>query len=135
MTLPVKLKGVSSNYLNFLWQDGLHRIWLYEQAEDYVKALRTLCDLIKYLDKDRQKQFIEQARTIEETLAKIQKGSNGHDYFQRRLNSRRQAENYARRQLNQLLPDVTTALDESGYYEVTREVDKGYGSSWRDRKV
>jgi hypothetical protein len=135
-TTVIKVKGVSFNYVQFLWS----RLGVVIQAHSkgmFSEALRLVTDLINYLPDSIKEEFKAEANAIQATMNKVKTGNVPQlkkitDYYVRGLFKKRLLENYASVALNSFIDRLTSRLNDLGYMENTEKLQEGEDDWYRE---
>lgn len=125
----IKVKGVSFNYLQFLWS----KIGIVRQAQEqgnFAGAMKLLASLIPYLPDSIKDTFKEKAVRIEHSMTRIRTGNVPEikripDFFLRGIFKNRLLQSYGNEAFNQFMDELTTKLNKMGYMENTKIVAQG----------
>jgi len=131
-----KVKGVSFNYLAFLWSN----IGLIRKAQtdgNSEIALKLAATLIAYLPKGIKEDFTKTADEILHSLNMITSGGMKQiadipDAFQRRRYKQKILRAYSELKLHKLITDLSTTLQERGYMEAVDFADEGFAAGWQE---
>jgi hypothetical protein len=133
-----KVKGVSFNYLQFLW--GNYALIRKAQAEgDIPKALKLAATLVDYLPSALKTEFQKRADQILESMNIISAGNIKQlqdipDIFLRRAAKIRILNNYSYLALRSFVNDMSTELQKRGYMESVDFADEGFGHTWQEHQ-
>jgi hypothetical protein len=125
----IRVKGVSFNYLQFLW-NSIGTIKRTHDQGDFSGALRLATELIGYLPQSIKEEFKEKAAKIDYSLNQIKTGSIPQirkipDFYLRGIFKNRLLQNYGNIALKTFIDELTTKLDKIGYMENTKIVAEG----------
>jgi hypothetical protein len=134
-----KVKNVSPNWLNFLWQD-LHQIRLFQRNNQYSEALYALAWFIKdWLPEDLKDKHEKTADQVIHTMrligtGKIRQIAMIPDVYQRRSYKILIMTKYASAALDNLVNGVMKDLEDRGYIEARDRAAEGWSQSM-DREM
>jgi hypothetical protein len=127
----VRVKGVSFNYLQFLWSQ-IGQVRSVQSQGNFAAAMKLVTSLIPYLPASMKDEFREKAQRIEESMNTIRSGRLREvqaipDFFIRGIFKNRLLQTYANAALSKFVDDLTTKLDKMGYMENVKSVPEGTG--------
>lgn len=130
-----KVKGVSFNWLQFLW-NNVGQIRKAQIEGNISLALKETATLISYLPPDLKEIFEGRAKMIRESINTIVTGNlpklqEVTDVFHRRNLKQKILATYSEEAFDAFINDLTTELNARGYMESVEFVDEGIGTSWR----
>jgi hypothetical protein len=125
----IRVKGVSFNYLQFLWQ-CIGTIKKTHESGNFAGALKLAAELITYLPESMKTEFKSRADQIEVSINLIRTGklkqiSDIPDFFIRGIYKNRLLQTYGMEALKDFINNLTTKLDNIGYMENTKVVAEG----------
>lgn len=128
-TAILRVKGVSFNYLQFLWKN-LNEINEARQQGNTAVALKLCIDLCDTLPRSLKKEFRLKAIGINHSMLQIRSCSLPELARINDLHKRHRTRNwlltsYSTAALSQFLDQLTTKLDEMGYMENTKITSEG----------
>ena len=137
-TQLIKVKGVSFNYLQFLWS-GIGQIRKAQSEGDFAGAMGLMTSFIGYLPDSIKEEFRERAAQIRFSMNMIQTGRLKEiqavpDLFIRGIYKNRLLQLYANEAFSAFIDDLTTMLNRLGYMENTESIDEGFSHTWMPQK-
>jgi hypothetical protein len=125
----IRVKGVSFNYLQFLWS-SIGTIKRTQEKGEFAGALALAVELIDYLPESIKKEFTERAATIKHSLNLITTGKIPQiqripDFYLKGIFKNRMLQRYGNAAFQQFISELTTKLDNIGYMENTKVVVEG----------
>lgn len=138
----IRVKGVSFNYLQFLWS-SIGTIKKTQEKGEFAGALALAVELIDYLPESIKNEFSERAATIKHSLNLITSGRIPQiqritDFYIRGIFKNRILQRYGNAAFQQFISELTTKLDNIGYMENTKVVVEGSadmdGQTWLDQQ-
>lgn len=125
----IRVKGVSFNYLQFLWS-SIGTIKRTHEQGNFSGALTLATELIDYLPKSIKEKFKEKAALIDYSLNQIKTGRIPQlrkipDFYMRGIYKNRLLQTYGNIALKTFIDELTTMLDDIGYMENTKVVAEG----------
>jgi len=133
------MKGISFNYLRFLW-NGIAAVRRAQLEGQNGSALEMAATLIIYLPREIKKDFQKKADKIILDIGQIRNGvfqniAQETNPFMKALAKRRAIEAYACGALPKFLSELTTSLDDHGYYLSAKTWEEGWShTSQEDRE-
>lgn len=129
MSKITKVKGVSPNYMQFLWRN----IVAFRECQtqgDYASSIKLAATLISYLPEDFKKRFEKKAERIVESLNLISSQQLPQiqaitDPFQRHIFTSKLLNTYSFESLNGFIDELASMLEKKGYLEVKSYVPEG----------
>ena len=131
-----KVKGVSFNYLQFLW-NGIGMIRKSQAEGDFPTALKLIATLIDYLPDDIKDEYRDRANMIIDSMNLIAAGKLVQvqkipDIFQRHVFQKKLLVNYSIEALKDFVDSLSSTLDEKGYLITSKDFDEGYSHTWQE---
>lgn len=128
-TQILKVKGVSFNYVQFLWT-SLGQIKQVQARRDYASAMQLLADLIRWLPDSLKEEFREKVIKIERSMNHIKAGTLAEirripDFYIRGIFKHKLLQTYADKAFSSLIDELSTKLNQMGYMENTEKVLEG----------
>lgn len=125
----IRVKGVSFNYLQFLWQ-CIGTVKKTHESGNFAGALKLAAELITYLPESMKSEFKDRASQIENSINLIRSGrlkqiQDIPDFFIRGIYKNRLLQTYGNEALKDFINNLTTKLDNIGYMENTKVVVEG----------
>lgn len=125
----IRVKGVSFNYLQFLW-GNIAIIKRTQEKGQFAGALALAIELIDYLPESMKSEFEDRAAMIRNSLNLITTGRLPQiqkipDFYIRGIYKHRLLQNYGNAALQKFISELTTKLDNIGYMENTKVVSEG----------
>jgi len=125
----IRVKGVSFNYLQFLWS-SIGTIRRTHEQGNFAGALKLATDLIVYLPESIKDEFREKAAKINYSFNQIRAGrilevQKIADFYIRGIFKNRLLQTYGNAALQQFVDELTTKLDKIGYMENIKTVAEG----------
>lgn len=138
MTYVQKQKGVSFNYLQFLW-GGIAQIRSKQGEGDFGSAMKLAATLIDYLPEEIKKQFQDKADQIVRSMNKIAVGNikkikDIPDIFQRTVYKHKLLKTYADEALHDFVTELSNELDAKGYMITRQDIIEGRSTAERRRE-
>jgi len=138
----LKVKGVSLNYLQFLWTNIQDVRKVHAQGE-YAAALEKITQFIPYLPDSMKDKHADRAGQIQLVMMNIQSDAYPFlkeipDFFQRGIMRFKLLQNYSRLALEKFISEMTTDLNNLGYMENIKEVEQGdvdLPPEWLKKKI
>ena len=137
----IRVKGVSFNYLQFLWS-SIGTIKRTQEQGQFAGALALAVQLIDYLPESMKNEFNKKAVTIKHSLNMITSGKMPQiqripDFYIKGIFKKRLLERYGNAAFSQFISELTSKLDNIGYMENTKVVAEGSadgvdGETWLD---
>lgn len=130
-------KGVSFNYLQFLW-GSIATIRAKQGEGDFGTALKLAYTLIDYLPETLKEEFGDRANAIGINMERISAGDlpeirKQHDIFLKIVYKHKVLRAYSNRSLMQFVNDLTRKLDKSGYMIARSSIVEGESHTLRDQ--
>lgn len=137
-TQVVKIKGVSFNYVQFLWS-GLGSVKQLQTKQAYSEAMRVIIELIGYLPDSIKSEFRDRAAQIALTMNAVKTGKVKElqqipDFFIKGIFKNRLLQNYCSRSLSKFVDDLSTRLNEMGYMENVEKIEQGEDDWYREHR-
>lgn len=137
MTYVKQQKGVSFNYLQFLWS-GIGQIRTKQAEGDFGTALKLIAQLIDYLPENIKETFSKKAALIEHSMTLISSGNLPEikkipDLFLRIVYKHKLFRAYANLALHNFVDELSTELDQKGYMISRTDVIEGRSHTLRKR--
>lgn len=125
----VRVKGVSFNYLQFLWS-GIGQIKQQQSQGNFAGAMALLTEFINYLPDSMKDEFREKAQKIALVMNAIRSGSlkvikDIPDLFVRGIYRNRLLQIYSSKKLSVFMDELTTKLNQLGYMENLKLIAEG----------
>lgn len=125
----VKVKGVSFNYVQFLWS-GIAQVKQAQTKQLYSEGLRLLVELVGYLPNSIKDYFKEKAKMIYHTMTLIKTNQltclqQTPDFYVRGIYRNRILQAYANQALSNFVDELSTKLNSMGYMENVEKVEEG----------
>jgi hypothetical protein len=125
----IRVKGVSFNYLQFLWT-SIATVKKTQEQGNFAGALALATELIDYLPTSLKEEFKEKAAKIQHSINMIASGNVPQikkipDFFIRGIYKTRLLQKYSSAALSGFINELTTKLDNIGYMENTKVVAEG----------
>jgi len=132
----IRVKGVSFNYLQFLWS-GIGQVRQQQAQGNFSGAMSLIASFISYLPDSIKKEFRDRAIHIQEVVDVIRAGSLDviqriPDLFIRGIYRNRLLQLYSSEALGKFIDDLTTQLNELGYMENLKVVTEGEADERED---
>jgi len=129
----IRVKGVSFNYLQFLWS-SIGTIKRTQEEGNFAGALSLAAQLIDYLPESLKGEFKAKSVMIQHSINAIASGSlpqikQIHDFYVRGIYKTRLLQKYSAAALQGFISELTTKLDNIGYMENTKVVAEGSADS------
>lgn len=128
-TSVVKVKGVSFNYVQFLW-NGIGQVKQAQAKRAYSDAITIVTELISYLPDSIKEDFRTEALKIQENIRRIT-GNNLPqikkipDFYMRGIYRNRLLQTYSAQALDSFIDRLTTKLNALGYMESVEHIQEG----------
>lgn len=128
-TQVVKVKGVSFNFLQFMWS-SYGQIKQVQAKRDYATALTLLTELIRWLPDSIKEEFRNRAIKIENSINLIKSGRLRQiqripDLYLRGIFRNRLLQSYCDVSFKVLIDDLGTKLNTLGYMENVEKITEG----------
>lgn len=125
----VKVKGVSFNYLQFLWSQ-IGQIRQQQAKGNPAGAMGLMTGLIDYLPDSIKEKFRDRARRIQEIMNQISSGSLPQiqkipDYYTKGIYKNRLLQLFSNEAFQSFVDDLTSQLNRLGYMENLKQVAEG----------
>jgi len=125
----IKVKGVSFNYLQFLW-NGIGQVRQQHALGNYSGAMALVASFIGYLPDSIKEQFRDRANHIQGVMDIIKSGrleviKKIPDLYIRGIYKNRLLQLYANKALTKFIDNLTTQLNKLGYMENLKVVTEG----------
>lgn len=128
-TQVVKVKGVSFNFLQFMWS-SYGQIKQVQARRDYATALTLLTELIRWLPDSIKEEFRKKAIMLETNISLIQSGKlkkirNIPDFYLKGIYKNRLLQAYSDISFKTLIDDLGSKLNNLGYMENVEKLTEG----------
>jgi DNA-binding ferritin-like protein (Dps family) len=125
-----KVKGVSPNYMQFLWL-SIGKIRAIHSEGDWATALNLAVSLIDYLPDEFKDEFGKEVDKVLYNIGlitdyRLTALQNIEDMFQRQFLMKKILANYSKAALSRFIKNLSKKLDEKGYYEIKTHVPEGF---------
>lgn len=125
----VKVKGVSFNYVQFLWS-GIAQVKQAQAKQMYSEGMRLSIELVNYLPNSLKDAFKNKVAMIQHTMTLIKTNSltclkQTPDFYIRGIFRNRILQAYAGRALSQFIDELSDKLNSMGYMENVEKVEEG----------
>lgn len=125
-----KVKGVSPNYMQFLWI-SIGKIRQAQSEGDFAQALNLSVTLIDFLPDEFRNEFGERANQIMNSINLIVSGKIKYiqeidDLFMRSIAKDKLLSTYSKKALSHFITTLSTKLDAKGYFEIRSNIPEGW---------
>lgn len=125
----VRVKGVSFNYLQFLW-GGIGQIRQQQSQGNFSGSMEMLSQFLDYLPDSMKEEFRDRAKKISSIMKIIKAGSLTQiqeipDLYIRGIYKNRLLQTYSHEALSSFMNDMTSKLNLLGYMENLKVVLEG----------
>lgn len=125
----IRVKGVSFNYLQFLW-GGIGQIRQQQSQGNFSGSMEMLSQFLDYLPDSMKEEFRDRAKNISLIMSAIRAGSIPQiqkipDLYIRGIYKNRLLQTYSHQALSSFMNDMTSKLNLLGYMENLKVVLEG----------